>query len=389
MATPWEWESAEGGGYTTTFAVTSMGAAAVQLALRVDALPSSAEVRFFSPADPTQTHGPFASDLLVRSAEARSRANGSELFWSPVVTGAEIAVEIYLPRPAATGDLQLTLAKVAHLTQNVAGSDINHLGNSGSCNRNVACDKKWLLAAASVAKVVFQVEGISAFCTGQLLDDTDSSTQRLWFLTAAHCISKAAAARSAVFFWGFQHANCQAVALPPVVQTAGGGKLRFTTKANGQSNDHTLLELNQSPSDGATLAGWSSADPASFLRAAAGQRAGERVRAMHHPSGDVMKLSLGDVVGLDGWSFGDGPVKGNSHLRVGWRPNKGVTEGGSSGSAIWAGRRWPKQFVIGTLSGGAASCTNPREPDWYGSFGRTYTEFGKFRRLIDPANRQE
>ncbi len=61
-----------------------------------------------------------------------------------------------------------------------------------------------------------------------------------------------------------------------------------------------------------------------------------------------------------------------------------MTEGGSSGSAMWAGKKWPNQFVIGTLSGGAASCANPTQPDWYGSIARTYDESGKFRKLLDP-----
>ena len=385
-----EWASVEDGGYTTTFAVASMGAQALQLALRVDALPHRAEVRFFSPTDPSEAHGPFSTDLLVRSAESRARADGSELFWSPVINGAELAVEIYLPRAAAAGELRLTLAKVAHLTQRIESRDLNQLGNSGTCNRNIACDKKWALAAASVAKIVFQGGGGTALCTGQLLTDSDESTQRPWFLTAAHCMTKQSETSSAVFYWGFQYANCKAAGLPPVVQTAGGAKLRFTTKANGRSNDHTLMELNQFPPEGTTLGGWSAADPTTFLRGAGRVRRGERVQGIHHPSGDAKKSSRGDVLTMDGVSFSDGfGIEGDSHFRVQWRKNKGVTEGGSSGSAIWAGKRWPNQFVIGTLTGGFASCADPTAPDWYGSFGRTYEEFGKFRKLIDPASNRQ
>ncbi len=185
-------------------------------------------------------------------------------------------------------------------------------------------------------------------------------------------------------FWGFQHARCAGNDTPPIVQTAGGGKLRFTTKANGRTNDHTLLELSQTPPAGTTLAGWSTEDPAKLLR--------KTVQGSHHPAGDAKKSSIGKLDGLDSVSFtaeGFLVLAGVSHLRVRWKNNKGVTEGGSSGSALWYGRRWPKQFVIGTLSGGVASCLNTTAPDWYGSLARTYEEFGKFRRLIDPAKNRE
>ncbi|HJO04909.1 MAG TPA: hypothetical protein QGG47_13150 [Acidobacteriota bacterium] len=85
-----EWEPARGGGYTTTFAVTSAGATGIQLALRVAALPADAEVRFFNPSDPADAHGPFLSELLVRSIEATGRQDDSDLFWSPVIGGDEL-----------------------------------------------------------------------------------------------------------------------------------------------------------------------------------------------------------------------------------------------------------------------------------------------------------
>ena len=379
-----EWEPTADGGYTTTFAVASAGARSIQLALRVAALPVDAEARFFNPSDPVQAHGPFKSDLRVPSPEARARADGSELFWSPVISGAELGIEIFLPRSALPGELRFAMVKVAHLIHVVDTKDLSDLGNSGSCERNIACDARWTTAAASVAKIVFQSGGRSFLCTGQLIIDSDVNTERLWFLTAAHCMAKATETRSAVLFWRFQHARCAGNDIPPVVQTAGGGKLKFTTKAKGRTNDHTLMELRQTPPDGTTLAGWSREDPEELLR--------KTVQGSHHPSGDAKKSSIGKLAGLDGVNFtaeGLLVVEGDSHFRVRWKNKKGVTEGGSSGSALWYGTRWPRQFVIGTLSGGAASCFNTAAPDWYGSFARTYDEFGKFRRLIDPANNRE
>ena len=331
------WEAASDGGYATTFAVASAGARAVQLAMRVDALPTDAEVRFFNPADTTEAHGPFRSDLLLPAADVRARADGSELFWSPVINGAELGVEIYLPRRPRAGELQFALAKVAHLTRTIAGRDLTDLGASGSCNRNITCYKRWASAAASVAKYIFQSDGRSFQCTGQLMVDSDASSQRLWFLTAAHCMTKNAETKSAVLYWGFEHARCAGGDTPPIAQTAGGGKLRFTTKINGRSTDHTLMELRRSPPAGTNFSGWSFRDPDELLR--------KTVQGVHHPSGDAKKGSTGRVGGMDGLDFGSGVqvVAGDSHLRVEWKRNKGVTEAGSSGSGLWYGTRWPNQ----------------------------------------------
>ena len=75
---------------------------------------------------------------------------------------------------------------------------------------------------------------------------------------------------------------------------------------------------------------------------------------MHHPSGDIKKISTySSNLNTSGWN-GNGV---QSHWRVYWTSNSnghGVTEGGSSGSPIFRanGR------IMGTLTGGGSYCNS-------------------------------
>ena len=71
----------------------------------------------------------------------------------------------------------------------------------------------------------------------------------------------------------------------------------------------------------------------------------------------------------------------HTHVEVVW--NVGTTEGGSSGSFLATGKRFPKQFIVGVLTRGAASCSNRKGPDFYGSFQVTHDDNRKFRKHFD------
>ena len=145
--------------------------------------------------------------------------------------------------------------------------------------------------------------------------------------------------------------------------------------------DFTLLKLKKMPPVGVTFGGWRVRDPLEDV--------GKRVKGIHHPAGDVKKGSGGKVRDLlqitpDGLILFEEPY---THYLVAWK--KGTTEGGSSGSSIWAGKKWPNQFALGPLSGGFASCETPGDPDFYGLFSEAYNHKKKLRRLLNPDSAED
>jgi hypothetical protein len=97
---------------------------------------------------------------------------------------------------------------------------------------------------------------------------------------------------------------------------------------------------------------------------------GADITGIHHPSGDVQKISFGDISAYvictpqgQGFNCVSASTGSATFYQVAWR--EGVTEGGSSGSAIWddAG-----QYVRGQLYGGSSFCSSPTAPDYYGRF---------------------
>jgi hypothetical protein len=66
--------------------------------------------------------------------------------------------------------------------------------------------------------------------------------------------------------------------------------------------------------------------------------------------------------------------------------NHGVTEGGSSGSAIFS---VPSGLVVGQLTGGASFCNSPNAPDYFGKMDRDWddnpnTADQKLKVFLDP-----
>ncbi|MGB1618238.1 MAG: hypothetical protein ACPHBM_01330, partial [Flavobacteriales bacterium] len=129
--------------------------------------------------------------------------------------------------------------------------------------------------------------------------------------------------------------------------------------SNFQGSDFLLVEVEDAipTSWPVYFAGWD----------ASGSGSGEGV-GIHHPSGDVKKIST-YTQNTSSISLGDF----GSHWRVYWVETvteHGVTEGGSSGSHLFN----EEGLSIGTLSAGLSACTNggagagtgPNQPDYYG-----------------------
>ena len=82
--------------------------------------------------------------------------------------------------------------------------------------------------------------------------------------------------------------------------------------------------------------------------------------SIHHPKGDIKKIAIDrNAPGISNFGKGYTP---NGFLRI-FRWEEGVTEEGSSGAPLFN----PAGHVVGTLTGGNATCSNPVN-DYYSRF---------------------
>jgi hypothetical protein len=142
----------------------------------------------------------------------------------------------------------------------------------------------------------------------------------------------------------------------------GGATLLYNTA----TTDTSLVRLSGTPPGGAMYAGWS-------VGSAAG--VGAPVTGIHHPRGDLQKISFGSIVSYttctassDEMFSCDGASSANgTFMDVQWA--SGMTEAGSSGSGLFLNNG---HYLLGQLYGGDGTSCTDRGTDTYGRFDVAY-----------------
>ena len=363
------WATLADGARVAAVAFTAEGAKAVRLGVLAQAVPEGAVLRFYGASgEVVEMTAAELRALRQANESAGLKADAARMVWGPDTPGAVSTLEVQLPAGVATDRLQLAVPQLSHLTQTVAQAmeqpkDVDEIGNAGSCNLDVMCSPELDAESRSVAKMVFSREGSTYLCTGTLLNDTRNS-QTPYFLTAAHCIDDQAAASTLITYWFFRAASCNSSPVfdAHAARMRGGAQLLFSSNRL----DTSLLQLNSQPPADVVYAG-------SYFGPDA--TPGVAVEGVHHPSGDLQKYTPGSIVGYANCAIGGtctrADVGSGAMLQVGWQ--RGTTEGGSSGSAIFA-RSGSTRYVVGALHGGNASCQNPGGSDFYGRFERSFAD---------------
>jgi len=356
------------GGLAAHWEVTSAGARALRLGLVAAKLPSGIEIRFAGEGDRDTVYGPFAAaDVIAMGAT----------FWSPVLEGERAFVEVFLPADASPFDAGIVLAQVSHLFASPSQADVEILAKAAQfCEVDLVCrsatDEALARTGNSVARMTFSdgTGGGTYLCTGTLLNPADGSFTP-YFYSANHCIGTQASASTLTTHWFYDRVGCGSGGTSPgYTQLAGGATLLYAN----EPSDALLLRLNTRPPAGAAYAGWEIA-PVST---------GAALTAVHHPAGDLKKVSLATSGG-----FGSpGSLGGPSGSFVISRWNSvatGVTEGGSSGSGIFTpvGQPASDYWFRGGLWGGPSSCSAPAGSlyDYYSRFDQVYPAIAQF---LDP-----
>jgi lysyl endopeptidase len=326
-------------GKVTRLEVGSPDALSTRIGLRIGVLDNRAELRFFGSGNPQKI------EAVVSAVSAKRLIDENGLYWTPVTEGEKQTVEIFLPLDAPARDVRITAVSVMHLL--VSAKDNfsleKALGSSGACETNVVCSvgalgQNFVNAKNAVARMIFVVGTQGLTCTGTLVNDNVAATQIPYFVSANHCISTQTSANTLTTIWNEESSVCSPSNGGSPTQVSGGATLLYSQSGGGvgsdSGTDFAFFRLNNNPPAGAFFAGWDSSGLASNTA----------VTAIHHPQGDVKKVSQGNK-----YSSGN-----NTHF-VSW--NNGTTEQGSSGSGLFTSDA-SGYYLRGGLFGGNASCAN-------------------------------
>ncbi|NOX45688.1 MAG: T9SS type A sorting domain-containing protein [Chlorobi bacterium] len=275
------------------------------------------------------------SHVIGAFTDANNQEDGQ--FATNLVKGDETVLEYYEPFDVAFhGTISINI--VTHAYRD-AFAYAKGFGSSGACNNNVNCPEgdDWQDEKRSV---VMLVSGSSGFCTGALVNNTlEDGTP--YVLTANHCYSNPS---TWIFWFNWEAPECDNPSSSPPFVSLSGASL----KAKSAPSDFALVELFDIPPADYNVfySGWNNEDEPSTNSI-----------CIHHPSGDIKKISFDDDPPTStGWGG-----SGTDHWKIG-QYEDGTTEPGSSGSPLFD----QNHRITGQLHGGTASCSSI-----------TYDAFGK------------
>lgn len=245
--------------------------------------------------------------------------NDENVFATDLIKGDTIILEYFEPNYSDGG--VISIGKVIHGYKDMFGMH----GRSGECNNDVNCSfgDEWCIEKQSIGLILLLDN--TRLCSGCLINNT-SQDLTPYFLTANHCLSGGTGTWLFRFKYWSPHCNEGNDAL------GWHSILGATIVANNAATDFALLRLKTTPpsSFGLVYAGWdrSSTPPT-------------RGTAIHHPRGDVMKISH-DLNSLQSVGWTNPTV---NHWRATF--DEGIVQHGSSGSPLFN----QNHRIVGQLHG--------------------------------------
>ncbi len=369
-----KWYPLENGDKIWKLAIKSSKAEALTLYFENFEIPDGAELFLYN-EQKNQILGAYTS----------SNNNERKLFATELIKGDLVILEYYLPKGVTQKD-PFTINEVGYIyrdTEFDTGS-LKAFGDSENCEVNINCveGESWQQQKKGVARILVKKGDKLSWCTGSLVNNTSIDLQPL-FLTANHCGSGASADDYAnwIFYFNYESENCENPVSEPASNSILGASLKASGSTNGGS-DFKLLLLNQEvPEDwNPYYNGWDR----SMVASSSGV-------GIHHPFGDIKKISTYTSPLVSSVYDGSSENPDGMFWRVNWSETTnghGVTEGGSSGSPIFN----TEGLIVGTLTGGTASCTNTSSPDYYGKISYSWESNGnedvdQLKPFLDPGNR--
>lgn len=365
------WKNVEGG-RLWTISFESKGALSLNFIFDKFALPKGGTLHILN-QEQTVCYGPVTSEAIPKNGH----------FMTDVIYGSNVSIYLFEPSEH-TGESSLIIKRIVHGYRNVPYTNIESdrsLNESAPCNIDVACHPQYSNEAKAVGLVL--LANGEEWCSGSLLMTTDFSLKP-YFLTAFHCIdssqngflsdSEISASQNWMFKFNYMKASC------------GGGSVingysynAAIFRAAWKDTDFALMEINHNLSQYEGRHSWLGWDRSG--------NAPTNGAGIHHPAGDVMKISISESPFVSSyWNSGIS----NTHWKVTW--DEGITQGGSSGSPLLD----QNKRVVGQVHGKLEidipyfSTFCDRLITRYGKFSKSWTGGGtnntRLSNWLDPIN---
>ena len=321
-----EWTTAADGTHVWRLMIRSQGAKSLNLIFNRFALPVGARLFLFNEKE---------HHYLGAFTSFNNKPSGK--FAVSPVAGDELTVQYEIPAAFTSGN-DFEISYVNHDFVGILKYDDRRPldKTAGACNIDVNCEigSNWHDARDAVCRLIVHGKEI---CTGTLINNT-AEDEKPYIISAAHCYDEWNYAETTVYAFDYESPYCAPLDGDPSNSISGA-----VLKAKFDSLDFALAEMTLIPPPDYRpyYAGWdrSGSIPDSTV-------------TIHHPQGDIKKISFD----YDSPVFSDfnSSYVSNAFIEI-LRWDQGVTEAGSSGGALFN----PDKNIIGTLTGGLATCSNP------------------------------
>ena len=111
--------AAVNGGRIAAITLVSPAATGLRLGLLIDTVPAAALLRFYAPkeegAKVVEVTGRTVMETVARNIEAGDHSEAGRTYWSPMLTGEELTVEIELPAGVAPDEMRFAIPQITHI----------------------------------------------------------------------------------------------------------------------------------------------------------------------------------------------------------------------------------------------------------------------------------
>lgn len=347
------WRSIDGGKlWSMNF--ESKGAISINFVFNNFYLPEGAEL-YISNAKGTVLYGPVTHKDNTNSG----------FFMTDLIEGDNVTIYLFEPSDQRNKS-KLTIERVVHAYRGTISPNVSKLKGYGDArypHNDVVCYPDWKSESDAVSVIL--LSNGTELCSGSLINSVSEGTP--YFLTAFHCIdsntdrilstTEKSNAEKWLFKFHFTRNACNGTSATTGITCNGA-----TFRAAWANTDFALVEAKNVPYYGSarvSFLGWDRSGATS-----------PQGIGIHHPAGDIMKISFDNqsittnnsVTNFPGQAFAIGSI---------WNVNfdSGGIEGGSSGSPLFNSDKKVIGQLIGTTTSSYSSAA-------YGRFDQSWTGGG-------------